>query len=81
LRVALPFQPGDLIDIESAPNIPSVDAVKSGKAGTLSLPKTAIALVLCGDRLDNSFSFTSIGQTGELLHATVLMTKTQVRAI
>jgi hypothetical protein len=68
-----------------ATDIPSFDAVKAGTLNAKSLPATAPALVLwahifgvqSGDSLDISIS----GPQGDVLSETVLLEKTQARAM
>jgi hypothetical protein len=82
---ALPYQPGGLLGLGFATDIPSFDAVKAGTLNAKSLPATAPVLVLwahifgvqSGDTLDITIS----GPQGEVLSETILLEKTQARAM
>lgn len=82
---ALPLAPGGVIDAGFTAEIPSFDAVKSGTAGTQSLPQTAPALVLWahvfGTQPGDKITFTITGPKAVVLRETVTFAKPQARAM
>lgn len=81
----LPFQPGGLVSIGFDQAIPSFDAVKSGKAGNMTLSKTAAALVvwahMFGTRPGDTVTFLLSGPQGQVLRESATLNKTQARSM
>jgi hypothetical protein len=82
---SIPLQPGGVIDVGFAQDIPSFDAVKAGTAGSPVLGQTAPALVLWahvfGTREDDELLFVITGPDGDVIRQTETLTKTQARAM